>query len=229
MKRCNGFWGDNIFKRDLEAEKIKTIYAGRVAKKYDFSMPPFFARWKKKAFNESSLKKGDRVLVFCCGTGLDFPYILKRIGVDGQIIGVDFSSEMLKKAREKIIKNKWKNITLIKADVTKFKYKSNHKFDVGVCTLGLSIIPKYNLAYHTLLSHVKNKGEIIIGDMQLASGFLAHLNFFTIFLAKKFGGSYEGHKNSLRIYTMMKKDLTNIRKKEFFFNAYYYCIGRKKN
>ena len=44
----------------LESKKIKNIYAGKVANRYDFSLPPFFAFWKKKAFNDSSLKKGDQ-------------------------------------------------------------------------------------------------------------------------------------------------------------------------
>ena len=212
---------------NLESKKIKNIYAGKVAERYDFSLPPFFTFWKKKAFNDSSLKKGDRVLVFCCGTGLDFPHILKKIGKDGKIVGVDFSSEMLKTAKEKIRKEKWENIELIESDITKFADRLDKKFDIGVCTLGLSIIPEYKLAYNNLLSNVKEYGEIIIGDMQLASGWLACFNPLTIFLAKKFGGTHEGHQNSKEIYIMMKKELTGVKKKEFFFKSYYYCIGKK--
>ena len=212
----------------FESKKIEEIYAGNLAKKYDFSLPHAFATWKKKAFNDSSLKKGDRVLVFCCGTGLDFPHILKKIGKDGNIIGVDFSSEMLKKAKEKIRKGKWENIELIEADITKYEDKLDKKFDVGVCTLGMSIIPEYKSAYYNLLSCVKKKGEIIIGDMQLASGWLARLNPITIFLSKRYGGTHEGHQNSLELYSMMKKELTEVKKREFFFKSYYYCIGKNK-
>ena len=212
----------------FKAQKIESIYAGRVAKRYDFSIPPFFASWKKKAFNSSSLKRGDSVLVFCCGTGLDFPHILQKIGEDGKITGVDFSAEMLKIAREKIGKEKWQNIELIESDITKFVGRPGEKFDVAVCTLGLSIIPNYELAYNNLLANVKEEGEVIIGDMQLASGLLAYLNPFTIFLSKKFGGTHEGHQNSLKIYAMMKKELTDVKKREFFFNSYYYCIGKKQ-
>ena len=211
-----------------KSKKIEEIYAGKLAKKYDFSMPPFFTRWKKKAFNESSLKSGDRVLVFCCGTGLDFPHILKKIGKEGKIVGIDFSAEMLNKAKEKITENNWENIKLIEADITKFKNEPDKKFDVGVCTLGMSIIPDYRTAYDNLVSHVKKHGEIIIGDMQLASGWLARLNFLTIFLAKKYGGTYEGHQNSLELYALMKNELTDVRKSEFFFKSYYYCIGKTK-
>ena len=212
----------------FESKKIEQIYAGKVAKKYDLSMPPFFVRWKKLAFNDSSLKNGDRVLVFCCGTGLDFHPILKKIGKDGEIVGVDFSSEMLNKAKEKISKNKWENIKLIEADITKFKDKLDKKFDVGVCTLGMSIIPEFKSAYYNLFSYVKKHGEIIIGDMQLASGGLARLNPVTISLAKKFGGTYEGHQNSIELCSIMKKELTEVRKREFFFKSYFYCIGKIK-
>lgn len=211
-----------------QINKIKRIYTDKVANHYDSPIPHFFRGYKKLAFNDSSLKKGDRVLVFCCGTGLDFPYILEKIGSEGEIVGVDFSSEMLNKVKEKIRMNKWENIKLIEADVTKFKDKIDKNFDVGVCTLGISIIPEYKAAYYNLLSHVKNQGEIIIGDIQLSSGWRSLFNPITVFLAKKYGGTYEGHKNSRELYSIMKRELTNVKKREFFFKSYYYCIGKKK-
>lgn len=67
------------------------------------------------------------------------------------------------------------------------------------------IIPDYKTAYYNLLSNVKKQGAIIIGDMQLASGWNARLNPFTIFLAKRNTGTYEGHQKSLELYAMMKK------------------------
>ena len=247
----------------LESKAVEEIYAGKVARKYDFSIPPFFAMWKRRAFKESSLKKGDAVLVFCCGTGLDFPHILEKIGKEGKIVGVDFSSEMLAAATEKIHKNHWKNIELIEADITTFEIanfatakfdtqslkkrasaksaqrepgkkkkdslsQNSGQFDAGVCTLGLSIIPEYKKAFQNLISHVKRGGEIIIGDMQLASGWQARLNPVTIHMARKFGGTEEGHQNSLELYSMIKKQLSDVNKREFFFKAYYYCIGKKK-
>ena len=212
---------------EKESKNVEEIYSGKVARHFDFSMPPFFLNWKKKAFKESSLKKGDKVLVFCCGTGLDFSYIIEKIGNEGKITAVDFSSVMLQQAELKIKKYKWKNIKLIEADVTKFNNIFKDEFDAGVCTLGMSIVPEYKLAYRNLLSHVKTGGEIIIGDMQLASGKLALFNPLTIFLARKFGGSYAGHQNSLKIQAMMQNDLSHLKKQEFFLGAYYYCIGRK--
>jgi len=210
-----------------DTNKIAEIYSGKVARKYEYSMPPFFLRWKRKAFFESALKRGDQVLVFCCGTGLDFPYILEKIGSDGKIVAVDFSAEMLKQATAKIEKNNWKNIELIQADVTSTEMNFKGKFDVGVCTLGLSIIPDFMQGYNNLFNSVKQGGEIIIGDMQLASGWLKIFNPLTIHMASKFGGSHPGHKNSLKILANMKNNLKQIRKRVFFLGAYFYCIGIK--
>jgi ubiquinone/menaquinone biosynthesis C-methylase UbiE len=211
----------------IDSKKIKGIYTGKVAKYYDLPISHIFSKYKKQAFIDSSLKQGDSVLVFCCGTGLDFPEIIKKIGKEGKITGIDFSAEMLQKAKKRTEKNNWNNIELIQADVIEFNDDSGFQYDSGVCTLGLSIIPEYLTAYYNLLTNVKENGEIIIGDMQLASNWYARFNPFTIFLAKRFGGTYEGHKHSIELITLMKKELKDVRKKEFFLRSYYYCIGKK--
>ena len=213
---------------EVDSKTVENIYAGKVAGRYDRSMSHFFGRFKEKAFNESTMKNGDLVLVFCCGTGLDFPHILRRIGSSGKIIGVDFSEAMLKEAEKKILLNKWNNIELIQADVTNFQNQLDPAADTGVCTLGLSIIPDFKSAYYNFLSNVTGEGEIIIGDMQLASGWKARLNPITISLAKRFGGSYKGHQNSLELQSMMAGTLNDIKKKEFFMGSYYFSIGTKR-
>jgi len=210
-----------------ESNKIKEIYSGKVTKHYDLPISHMFRKYKEKVFDVSSLKRGDRVLVYCCGTGLDFPEIENKIGEEGHIVGVDFSPEMLEKAKQRIEKHGWNNVDLVDADVTKFDLGNEELFDIGVCTLGLSIIPEYKAAYYSLVSKVKEGGEIIIGDMQLASEGYARFNPFTIYLAKRFGGSYEGHQNSLVIIDIMKNELREVTKREFFLKSYYYCIGTK--
>ncbi len=135
---------------------------------------------------------------------------------------------MLAQADEQVRKEGWSNVELHEGDITRFENKLGKKADAGVCTLGMSIIPEYKTAFYNLLSNVKDDGEIIIGDMQLASGWLACLNPVTVFLAKKFGGTHEGHKNSLELYALIEREMADVRKREFFFGSYYYCIGNKR-
>lgn len=208
-----------------ESQRVKELYEGRQAKRYDSHMSHLFGRYKRYAFDESSLKRGDRVLVFCCGTGLDFPYILGKIGREGLIVAVDFSPDMLQLADEKVNQNKWENVELVVGDVTTFKDPQNRKFDAGVCTLGISVIQDYQEAYSILLSHIKIGGELIIGDAQIAPGRRSFVNRVVVLMAKKFGGSYEGHQNSANICSLMTDDLTGFRKREFLFHSYFYAIG----
>lgn len=210
----------------MDADKIREIYSGKVVKYYDLPISHMFRKYKQKAFRASSLKSGDRVMVFCCGTGLDFAEILKKIGNSGRITGVDFSAEMLQVAGKRIEKQGWDNIELIHADVSDHLPIQEKQYDAGVCTLGLSIIPDYINAYENLIANIKNGGEIIIGDMQLASKGFARFNPLTVYLAKRFGGSVAGHRNSLAIVERMKKELNDVRKAEFFLGSYFYCIGK---
>ena len=42
-----------------------------------------------------NLKKGDTVVEIGCGTGLNFKYVRKKVGLKGKIIGVYLTPEML--------------------------------------------------------------------------------------------------------------------------------------
>ena len=210
----------------FNSKVIQEKYSSKLANSYDKPIS-HLTNYKRQAFADSSLKHGDKVLVFCCGTGLDFSEIIKKIGEDGKIIAIDFSSEMLAKAEVRIKTNNWNNIELIQADVTEFKNDLGFLFDAGVCTLGMSIIPDYLSAYSNLCSNVRENGEIIIGDAQLATNGYSWFNPIMVFMAKRFGGSYEGYKNSLDLKILMKKELKDVIMKEFFLNTYYYCIGKK--
>ncbi|XP_074309891.1 2-phytyl-1,4-beta-naphthoquinone methyltransferase, chloroplastic [Silene latifolia] len=51
--------------------------------------------WKRMAVSWSGAKKGDRVLDICCGSG-DLTFLVsEKVGVDGQVVGLDFSEELL--------------------------------------------------------------------------------------------------------------------------------------
>jgi len=206
---------------------IRNIYAEHLPEAYDQKLSSAFEQWKAHAINASNLHAGDKVIVFCCGTGNDFPHILNKIGKKGRILGVDFSPQMLNFAREKIHAEGWRNVELLEVDVTGFENRQATFFDAGICTLGISIIPKYKKAYGNLLFHVRSGGEIIIGDMQLAASWRFVFNPRIIYGAKEFGGSYRGHRNSRKLFAMMEKRLLNVRRMSFYDSADGYCIGTK--
>ncbi len=77
------------------------------------------------------VQTGDSVLDLCTGTGTLLPYLQTKVGVRGQIVGVDFSSGMLRKAGEKT--KALTNVCLVEADVACLPFEAN-SFDAVTCS-----------------------------------------------------------------------------------------------
>ena len=180
-----------------------------------------------QAIQAAPLSRGDRVLVFCCGTGREFPAILERIGPEGSIVGVDFSAAMLDRARQCVQREHWTNVTLLESDVTVFEPPREELFDAGVCTLGLSIIPDWAAAYRNLLASVRTGGHVIIGDLQLATGWRALLNPLVWLWTRPYGGSMQGHANARALFQRMERELELVGTRTYGHETYRACVARK--
>ena len=73
--------------------------------------------------NRTGLKTGDVALDLCTGTGSVPPFLAEKVGSDGLVIGLDFSSGMLQKAAKKIRERGKKNIVLIQAEAQHLPFK----------------------------------------------------------------------------------------------------------
>ena len=89
----------------LSNEEIVDLYR-RQAKHYDFVTQLYYLAgfrvwaYRKAAINALALRRGDTVVEFGCGTGLNFGLLEKEIGTEGRIIGVDLTDAMLSRARK---------------------------------------------------------------------------------------------------------------------------------
>lgn len=107
-------------------EEVAIAYQ-KYARNYDFAVKLYsliglhLADYRARAVDHLHLKQGDSVLDLGCGTGLNFPLLIERIGNRGHLIGVDFSSEMLACADERVKRFNWKNVDLIHSDITNFQ------------------------------------------------------------------------------------------------------------
>ena len=97
-----------------------------VSRRYDriAEYIPFFDRLfflpadlRRKAVARLGLSRGDSVLDIGCGTGVNFPYLRAAVGPAGRIYGVDISTGMLRKARQRRDARGWDNIELTESDV----------------------------------------------------------------------------------------------------------------
>jgi ubiquinone/menaquinone biosynthesis C-methylase UbiE len=71
------------------------------------------------------------ILDLCTGTGSLLPYLQKRAGAKGLVVGIDFSLNMSRLSREKT--KSFRNVFVIQADVTALPFADN-VFDAVTCS-----------------------------------------------------------------------------------------------
>ena len=85
----------------------------------------------EEIFEVLPLKRGDRVLDVGTGTGILIPRILQRIGNTGWITALDYSENMIMKAKEKLPQNENSNMSFVVENF--YKTTSNYTFDSIIC------------------------------------------------------------------------------------------------
>ncbi|NOQ29189.1 MAG: methyltransferase domain-containing protein [Methanosarcinales archaeon] len=91
---------------------------------------------RRLTIDKMDLKPGQKVLDVCCGTGTLCAMIAKEIGSDGEVVGVDLSENMLKKAENK----SEDNIRFCYANAEEIPYADGY-FDRASVTFGLHEMP----------------------------------------------------------------------------------------
>jgi demethylmenaquinone methyltransferase/2-methoxy-6-polyprenyl-1,4-benzoquinol methylase len=115
-------------------------------------------------------RPGTKILDVCCGTGQLSFELAKAVGLQGKVIGLDFSEKMLAIAghrlNEQNIKRKqnWGEITLIKGDAMNLPFESD-SFDGVTIGWGLRNLPDLPKSIEEMTRVVKPGGIVVSLDM----------------------------------------------------------------
>ena len=100
----------------------------RAAPYYDFAVKylsfGIYSKLLNTAIKMMQIQPGERIIDICTGTGLNIKRMLKRVGKEGEIVGIDLSPGMLAVARKKY--DKYPNVRLIECDITQLKTYENY-------------------------------------------------------------------------------------------------------
>ena len=172
--------------RQLAREKYRE-YAGA----YDRggAGSAFFAEVRKHLVRRLELKPGDTVLDVACGTGLSFSLILDAIDETGHLIGVDLSSDMLERARERIAANDWRNVVLLHGAAEGVSLGSQVDALLFCLTHDVMQSPR---ALENLFGQAKPGARVAAFGPRWAPWWAFPMNLFVYYGVRRYATTYEG-------------------------------------
>ena len=72
---------------------------------------------RRRAVQRLRLAPGETCVDVACGTGINFALIEERVGPAGRVLGLDLSPDMLARARSRVDRAGWENVTLVEGSV----------------------------------------------------------------------------------------------------------------
>ncbi len=114
----------------------------------------------------AGIPEGARVLDLGCGAGLDSLIAACRAGADGQVIGVDFSEEMLARAREGAAAAGVQNITFCRADAERLPIQDGG-VDVALVNGIFNLNPVREEIFSELARVVRLGGRVFAAELIL--------------------------------------------------------------
>ena len=119
---------------------------------------------REDAIDRLDLEPGDRVLEVGCGPGVNFEQIRDDIGANGQLVAVDYSPEMVAKARDRVDDHGWDNVEVRRADAVRAAF--DEPFDAAIATLSLSIMPDIRGAIENVRRHLVPGASFVVFDIR---------------------------------------------------------------
>ena len=143
-------------KSSIDHDAVKNAYR-RWAPVYDQTFGRVASEGRLRAVETINKRKGS-VLEVGVGTGLSLPKYSRHL----EIVGIDLSTEMLEKARERVIDDHLDNVTgLHEMDAGELEFPDN-SFDTVVAMYTMTVVPDPAKVMHELSRVCKPGGEVIL-------------------------------------------------------------------
>ena len=132
--------GSDAATRALSVTVVENDFVARVyeniAWAYDLIFGPALHPGRVNAIRRMGIKPGDRVLEVGVGTGIN----AALYPTDCSVTGIDLSSSMLEKARERVARKGVRNVRLLQMDAANLKF-ADDTFDIVYAPYVISVVP----------------------------------------------------------------------------------------
>jgi demethylmenaquinone methyltransferase/2-methoxy-6-polyprenyl-1,4-benzoquinol methylase len=216
--------------RDVRQEIVE-IYRKRAAN-YDLTANLYYLigypewRYRNITVERLNLSPGDTVVELGCGTGLNFGLVQEHIGQEGKLIGVDLTDAMLEQAQQRVDRQGWQNVELIRQDVAQYKFPQG--VDAIYSTFALSLIPEAPAVISRAASALADDGYWSLLDFEIPARWPDWLVDAMLLLVKPFTPTEDwvGRKPWPEIKAAMRQELTDLKEENYYLGMTYIMSGR---
>src|SRR5947208_246398 len=132
--------GSDAATRALSVTAVENDFVARVYENiawfYDVTFGPALHPGRVDAIRRMAIRPGDRVLEVGVGTGIN----AALYPTDCSVTGVDLSSSMLERARERVARKGVRNVRLLQMDAQNLKF-ADDAFDIVYAPYVISVVP----------------------------------------------------------------------------------------
>ncbi len=169
----------------MDREKVEKVYTN-YAVMYDQTFGRMVQQSRESAVRGLPIQSGDRVLEVGVGTGEALPLYPRNC----EVLGIDFSEGMLKKARKRIHLHQLDHVTLQHMDAAQMDLESD-SFDMVMAAYVVTAVPDYRKVVSemirvckpggriVMLNHFSNGNKMIAAVEKMISPLCKHIGFRT--------------------------------------------------
>jgi phosphatidylethanolamine/phosphatidyl-N-methylethanolamine N-methyltransferase len=161
FEREENDFGSDVGTRALSVTAVENDFVERVyeklAKIYDLVFGPTLHPGRVTALERMGIRPGDRVLEVGVGTGINTSMYPRNC----HVTGVDLSSSMLEKARERVAREGLRNVRLLDMDAQNLTV-ADDSFDIVYAPYLVSVVPDPVQVAREMRRVCKPGGKIII-------------------------------------------------------------------
>jgi phosphatidylethanolamine/phosphatidyl-N-methylethanolamine N-methyltransferase len=167
----------------VENDFVEGVY-DKLAKVYDLIFGPTLHPGRLRAIKRMDIRSHNQVLEVGVGTGINLALYPR----DCAVTGIDFSSSMLEKARERAARKEGRPVRLLQMDAADLKFADN-SFDIVYAPYLISVVPDpVKVAQEmrrvcrpggriVFLNHFLSSNPIVSRAERMISPFTIHIGF----------------------------------------------------